>query len=186
MEPSPQTMEEVGRLCAAWSYLEMVTEQTIWGILDLNDKIGPIITYKLDMRGRWTLLTEWAPRKHTAADVKELSNINADVITANTDRNIIVHGRMHALAKTNLPVKPPSYTLLQDENITGYERIPCWTVYRGPQAGKNFPVSKSAVETVLLNIQTIGKRVANFNTRFGYTKTVTPMLDVEPDWPKPL
>jgi hypothetical protein len=186
MEPSPQTMEEVGRLCTAWAYLEMVTEQTIWGILGIDEKIGPIITYKLDMRGRWSLLIEWAPRKHTAADLKELSNINSDVVTVNADRNIIVHGIIHALAKTNLTAKPPSYFVLPTENITKFERIPCWTVSRGAGAGKNFPISKAAVETVRLNIQNVGKRVADFNTRFGYTKTVTPMPDVESGWPKPL
>lgn len=56
MEPSPQTFEEIGRLCVAWSYLEHVTEQTIWGVLELDDKLGPLITTRLDMRGRWDLI----------------------------------------------------------------------------------------------------------------------------------
>jgi hypothetical protein len=185
MEPSPETHEEVGRLCATWSYLELVTEQTIWGILEVDDKIGPIITYKLDMRGRWALLTEWAPRKHTAADCKELQDISTDVMKVNVDRNIIVHGIIHALATTNLVTKPPSYTIV-DQNITGFARIPCWTVSRGTEAGKNFPISKNAVEMVRLNIHKIGARVAAFNARFDYTKTVTPMPEVEADWPKPL
>jgi hypothetical protein len=185
MEPLPQTFEEVGRLCAAWSYLELVTEQAIWGILEVDDKIGPVITYRLDMRGRWSLLMEWAPRKHVGGDITELASINADIATVNTDRNIIVHGIVHALARTNLETKPPPYTIL-DENITGFERVPCWTVSRGSGAGKNFPISKNAVETARLNIQKVAKRVATFNARFNYTKTVTPMPDVEVDWPKPL
>ena len=33
MEPSSNTFMEVGRLCSAWSYVEWLTEQTVWGIL---------------------------------------------------------------------------------------------------------------------------------------------------------
>jgi hypothetical protein len=186
MEPSAKTMEEIGRLCGAWAYLEQVTEQTIWGILEVDDKIGPVITHRLDMRGRWSLLMEWAPRKHIAADLEELSKINTDVATINTDRNIIVHGIIHALARTTLTTRPPPYTILDNENIKGFERVPCWTVSRGSGAGKNFPISKDAVETVRLNIQKVGRRVATFNAQFGYTKTVTPMPDVQSGWPIPL
>lgn len=67
-----------------------------------------------------------------------------------------------------------------------FARVPCWTVARGPQAGKNFKVSKTAVEIVRTNIQNIGKRVLEFNERFGYVKTVTPQPDYELDWPKPI
>jgi hypothetical protein len=185
-EPTAKTMEEIGRLCGAWSYLELVTEVTLWGILEVDAKIGPVITYRLDMRGRWSLLMEWAPRKHATADLQELSNINTDVTTVNTDRNIIVHGIVHALAKTNLGANPPPYTVLDAENITEFERVPCWTVSRGSAAGKNFPLSSGAVETVRLNIQKVGRRVATFNARFGYVKTVTPMPGIEVGWPKPL
>jgi hypothetical protein len=183
MEPSPQTYEEVGRLCAAWSYLELVTEQTIWGVLEVDHKIGPIITYKLDMRGRWELLKEWAPRKHTAADCKELQVISTDVMKVNIDRNIIVHGIIHT--QGTLTTKPPLYTIV-DQYIAGLVRIPCWTVFRGAGAGKNFPISKNAVEMVRLNIQKIADRVTAFNARFDYTNAVTPMPEVETDWPKPI
>jgi hypothetical protein len=144
-------MAEIRRLCMAWAFLERVTERTIWGILDVDEKIGPVITYRLDMRGRWALLMDWAPRKHIGADLKELSEVNADVGTVNTDRNRIVHGIVHALAETNLQVPPPS-SILPTENIVGFVRVPCWTVTRGPGAGKNFPISTKAVETVRFNV----------------------------------
>jgi hypothetical protein len=130
MEPSPQTHEEVGRLCAAWAYLEHVAEQTIWGILEVDQKIGPIITYRLDLRGRWSLLTEWAPRKHSDADVKVLSNIAAQVRTVNTDRNIIVHGLIHAqMELPNHESKPAPYTIVgkAGERLP-FAQIPCWTI----------------------------------------------------------
>jgi hypothetical protein len=69
MEPSSETMAEIGRLCVAWAFLEGVTERTIWGILDVDEKIGPVITYRLDMRGRWALLMDWASRRHVGADL---------------------------------------------------------------------------------------------------------------------
>jgi hypothetical protein len=186
MEPSPQTFEEVGRLCTAWAYLEHVTEQTIWGVLEVDQKVGPVVTYRLDMGGRWSLLTEWAPRKHFPADVKVLSDIAAQVRTVNTDRNIIVHGLIHAeMELPNQEPKPAPYTIVgkAGERLP-FKRIPCWTVTRGPEAGKNFPISKEAVERVRLNIQKIGRDVVSFNARFNYTSTVTPMTEVEKDWPK--
>lgn len=157
MEPSPETFEEVGRLCAAWSYLELVTEQSIWGVLEVADKLGPVITSRLDMRGRWQLLLEWAPRKHEHRDLDELRSINVDMAAVGTDRNIIVHGIIHA--SMALHEKPPPYTILGAAGATmPFHRPPCWTVARGPNAGKNFPISKKAVETVRLNIQKVGKR----------------------------
>jgi hypothetical protein len=187
MEPSPQTYEQIGRLSSAWSYLEAVTDQTIWGILHLDDRLGPLITSRLDMRGRWDLILEWAPRKHSAGDVKELRDINIDIRTVNVDRNIIVHGIIHAMV--NIPGRKPAppYTIAgkTGDNIP-FVRAPCWTVSRGAEAGKNFPVSTQAVDIVCQNIQSIGERVQEFNKRFSYYKMVTPMPDVEKNWPKPL
>jgi hypothetical protein len=182
IEPLPATMEEIGRLCAAWSMLELRTEQTIWGILEVEDKIGPIITSRLDMRGRWQLILEWAPRKHSLTEVQELRTIDADVATVNVDRNIIVHGLIHASGRQK---QPTPTTGIPAEDVD-FSRVPCWTIARGPQAGKNFKVSKTAVEVVRTNIQNIGKRVFKFNERFGYMKTVTPQPDYEFDWPKPI
>jgi hypothetical protein len=50
-----------------------------------------------------------------------------------------------------------------------FTRIPYCTITRGPEAGKNFPISK---------------QVASFNARFNYISTVTPMPEVEKDWPR--
>ena len=76
--------------------------------------------------------------------------------------------------------------MLTTEKIVRFERVPSWTVTRGPAAGKNFPVSTKAVETVRLNVQKLAERLARFNAKFGYAKTVTPMPEVEKDWPRPL
>jgi hypothetical protein len=181
-EPSAGTMEEMGRLCGAWSFLELQTEMAIWGILGVADKLGPVITSRLDMRGRWQLLLEWAPRKHKPKELEELRLLNSDVTNVNVDRNIIVHGLVHAVGRR----KDGGVIHGVDPKDIEYDREPCWTISRGPQAGKNFPVSKKAVEIVRVNIQTVGHKLRKFNARFGYTHKVTPMPEVEKGWPKPI
>ena len=42
--PQPTHFVEVGRLCAAWAYFEMITDQLTWRILGVSPKIGSIIT----------------------------------------------------------------------------------------------------------------------------------------------
>jgi hypothetical protein len=71
-EPSQQTFQEIGTLCSAWSVLEMYTEKTIWGLLDADEKLGTIITGRLDLRARFELIFQHAPKKHLPADVQEL------------------------------------------------------------------------------------------------------------------
>src|SRR5262249_50804280 len=136
MEPTPKTMEEIGRLCGAWSYLEVLTEQTLWGILDADEKLGPVITWRLDMRSRWQLILEHAPKKHDSKDIDELRAINKDLATVTRDRNIIAHGLVHAAM--NFPGERPEPGvvdhLLKDADVM---RVPCWTVFRGAEAGKN-------------------------------------------------
>src|SRR5687768_5953228 len=89
-EPSRLTHEDVGRLCAAWSFLEYVTEQTLWGILDIkpDNKLGPLISWRLDMRGRWQLIIDQAESKHTKEDQATLRDINKKISDATRDRNI--------------------------------------------------------------------------------------------------
>jgi len=51
-EPNQETMATIGSLCGAWAYLEIVTEQAIWGILKLDVKLGQHITWRLYMKMR--------------------------------------------------------------------------------------------------------------------------------------
>jgi hypothetical protein len=94
-EASPAIFQEVGRLCSAWSFLEKRTENMLWGILDADERLGPIITWRLDLRGRWQLILKHAHKKHGADQIKELRNMNKDIVVVTRDRNIIVHGLIH-------------------------------------------------------------------------------------------
>jgi hypothetical protein len=67
-----------------------------------------------------------------------------------------------------------------------FARIPCWTVFRGAEAGKNFEISTEAVITVRDNIVKIGNRVTDFNNRYGYTKSSPHTDHLESGWPKPI
>jgi len=183
MEPSPQTMEEIGRLCGAWSFLEMVTETTLWGIVDANEKLGPLITWRLDLRSRWQLILEYGPKKHDEKVMAELRKLNKAVAAVARDRNIIVHGLVHAQVKFPDGVKPHR---IAPEDVRAFNRVPCWTVFRGAEAGKSFPVSQKAVEIVRINVQNIGQKVRAFNKVQKYKGADSPSGSIEQNWPKPL
>jgi hypothetical protein len=186
MEPTPETFMEMGQLCSSWSYLEAVTEEVLWGILDADQRLGPLITWRLDMRSRWQLILEHAPKKHGAKEMEELRSINKHLRTVTRDRNIIVHGLVHATLNLREPRPPrgqPAGHLMIPENLM---RIPCWTVFRGAEAGKNFPISTKAAKTVKENIGALARRVENFNARHGYPAGTPTNETIEADWPKPL
>src|SRR3954451_7224689 len=88
-EPSLDTFAEVGKLCVAWAYLEARTEATLWGILDVDERLGPLITPRLDLRGRWEMLLGQAPQRHTRDQIEILRRINKDLTPIMRDRNVI-------------------------------------------------------------------------------------------------
>lgn len=185
-EPSASTFEQVGRLCAAWSYLETVTEQTVWGIIGIDSKVGRFITWRLDLRGRWQLILDEATNKHTADDQKFLRNINKRVGIVTRDRNIIVHGVIRALVPLDPAAKQGEVAAKTGDPSLSFSLVPCWTVFRGAEAGKNFPISNNAVEMVLLNVQKTAKEIVDFNVRHKYSAINFPALTVEASWPKSL
>jgi hypothetical protein len=169
-EPSEATKAEVGQLCGAWAFLEIVTEQAIWGILRLDRRIGAHVTWRLDMKMRWELLLKVAA-EHLPGEMSFLRKINKDVTTCTRDRNIIVHGVVHALLEGGDQSKPKAF----------------WTVFRGADAGKRFLVSTEAVRIVRENLQKLGVDMQDFNRRHNF-----PAHDsltggsAEQNWPKPL
>jgi hypothetical protein len=169
-EPSSDTKAEIGSLCGAWAYLEIVTEQAIWGILKLDMKIGPLVTWRLDMKMRWDLILKVAD-DHIPAESAFLRKLNKGVVACTRDRNIVVHGVVHALIKDGDPNQPKAF----------------WTVFRGAEAGKKFPISTAAVRIVRENVQYIGHQLAAFNERHKFSPANHPGGGVEQtDWPKPL
>lgn len=184
MEPSPETKQEIGTLCMAWAFLESVTETTLWGVVDATEKLGPLITSRLDMRSRWQMILEYAPVKHDTKAVAELKGINKDLVPITRDRNIIVHGLVHAHV-----IRPPD-SIYGDSFGPGHDlnyiRKPCWAVFRGAGAGKVFPMSSGAVEIVRKNIQSLAERVIVFNKRHAYELSTQHTAPIEQNWPTPL
>lgn len=160
---------EVGSLCGAWAFLEIVTEQAIWGILKLDSKVGPHVTWRLDMKMRWELLLK-VSAEHLPGEVSFLRKANKAVTVCTRDRNIIVHGVIHALLEDGDPTKPVSF----------------WTVFRGADAAKKFPVSAKAVSIVRDNIQKIGRDMQAFNARHNFKDHSLTGGHAEQNWPKPI
>jgi hypothetical protein len=165
-------------------YLEYVTEHTAWGILGADAKWGEIISSKLDLKGFWNLIVDHAPTdlKQELKDLRKLINDAAD------DRNVIVHGQVHAVMMVGGDKLKDRqiYDIIGVEDVHSFAVPPSWVVHKGPNAGKCFPISTRAVEIVDENVYQIGLRVQNFNKRFGHYKGRVPSDEIATDWPKPL
>jgi hypothetical protein len=185
-EPTPETTLEIGRLCQAWAFLEHVSEAALCGIIGADERLARIFTWRLDLRSKWQLIVEQAPSKHSPQEVADLKGINKQLVIVTRDRNIVVHGVVNATAAiaTNLP--PPG-TIIHELGATiPFGRVPCWTLFRGAEAGRNFMISHKAVEIVRANIQNLSKRVLRFNATHNY-RSVTKLEDVvQSDWPVPI
>jgi hypothetical protein len=183
MEPTTRTCREIGRLCIAYAALESEVECTVWGILDLDGRIGPIVTGRQDLRNRFQIILEYAERKHTKGDIVELKEINKWLTPIMRDRNIVVHGLVSATIVQHGPL-PQRGTIVAQPFVFG--RTPCWTITKGGDAGKSFPVSPEAVTLIRNNIGKVSDRLMRFNQRFNYRLTSQQSDIVEQGWPKSL
>ncbi|MCJ2009172.1 hypothetical protein [Methylobacterium sp. J-092] len=166
--PEPELFEQIGRLCSSWSLLETLSEATIWGLLKVKPNVGEAITGRMDMRGRWQLLLDTAKNIHNDTDMACLKGFDRDIKVLNQDRNVVVHGVMSAII---------------NEEQNAYELGPAWSVQRGGNAGKRYPVSTEAVTIIRENIRTTGDKLAEFNGRFGYAIQSFPLGEVVKGWP---
>src|SRR5215218_6745857 len=106
------------------------------------------------------MILEYAPRKHDDNAKAILRGINKDIVPIARDRNIIVHGVVHSQAL--LPGGAAFGDKLGRTEEVPLTRLVCWTIYKGAEAGKNFPVSSKAVKTVRKNVQQVGHRIVAF------------------------
>jgi hypothetical protein len=187
MEPRSSTFREIGRLCSAWAALEMETEATLWGILSLQPSIGPHISWRRDLKSRWLLIVDAADQRHCTNDATFLRKMKKDIIIVSRDRNVIVHGLIHG------EVIIPGPRREHGEVIPGgsipsvpFSKQPCWTIFKGEDKGKSFPVSVDAVRIVHSNIGVLAERLRQFNKTHGYKIVSTISGGVEANWPKPL
>ena len=184
-EPSNETFAAVGHLCVAWSFVEMQSERVLWGILGLNAELSEAFVWRMGLLQRWQMIVREARKKFTEDEVEELKTIKKLVDTTQRDRNIVIHGVVHAEAR--LPKKPKSGEVIgTTQNPPPFERVPCWTIYMGDDAGKNFPVSTESVRTIIENAEKIQKLLGAYIDRKGFTSG-TPLAEtVEEDWPERL
>ena len=113
--------------------------------------------------------------------------MNKDITNVSRDRNIIVHGLIHAELITPEP-RPERGTVIPGGLIPSFpfSKQPCWTIFKGEDKGKSFPVSVEAVRIVLSNIDILAEKLQKFNKSNGYKIVSAISGDVEANWPKPL
>jgi hypothetical protein len=148
--------------------------------------LGPVISWKQDLKGRWQLIIEHAWKRHNELAVAELRSINKDIITTSIDRNIVVHGLVHA--KLSIPNNLARGATISGGTVPIYPMTapPCWTIFKGEGKGKSFPISTEAVTIIIDNINKIAERVAAFNLCHNYHEASIPSSTVEQSWPKKL
>lgn len=186
MEPSLKTYQEVGRLCSAWSYLEMLSERTLWGILDLNAKLAQAFVWRMQLSSKWQMIVREAKKSLPESDALTLKALAKSVNALARDRNIVIHGHVTALAQLPDPLPPPGGIIGPITDPLPFTRQPCWTIYMGEDAGKNFPISCEAVEIIVLNIQKVAEEILTFNMRRNFTEGTKIGSEVEEGWPIPL
>jgi hypothetical protein len=129
--PNAKLFEEVGRLCAAWAFLEVLLQNYIWRVLKVNEALGQHITYRLDAKQRWEMLCELA-EAHDQELFKLLKANNKTMATLAADRNLVVHGAIqwHPVRNTV-----------------------CWVIYKGAKKGLPQPCSTDFVTDAREKIQ---------------------------------
>ena len=169
LEPLMATYREVGRLCTAWAFVEMLTEVTLLGVLDLSVELTETLIWPMTLQKRWATITKAARSKLPPEAANAARRLEKMVRQVGRDRNIVVHGLVHAKVFSS-----------------GDVREVCWTIFMGEDAGRNFPVSVSAARIIRLNAQQLGSEIGAFNIRHGFNRRSAQRIEVERDWPKPL
>lgn len=164
----PAFVTDIGRLCAAWSFLELVTDRIVWGILGVDERIGSFITSPKDIGGRWKLIIAHGAPHVTAEQYATLKKINKLLEEVTADRNIIVHGQIFLLKHIK----------------TGHE-IMCARITCGASAGKNFPLSPEAIEIVINNTNKLSHAAMEIGNSKNWLSP-PPNAEIVSDWPKPI
>ena len=160
----PDYIPEVGKLCAAWSFFEYVTDRLLWGILNITPEIGGIICQYKDMPGRWSLIVNHSESVVSADEFQILKSVNKKLLSVSNDRNVVIHGQIL---------------------IGSDDQLPYAVITRGVNSGKLHLLSIEAVTTIIGNIVTLeqaARRIAN-NHRWLETIPSGPIIS---DWPKPI
>jgi len=161
----------------------MISERTLCGVLRITPDISKALIWHLPLRQRWQVIVRESKSRLPVEKVELLRQLSKRIEKIARDRNIVVHGVIHAkisaVSKTKRGDKLP---LRQAE----YSRAPCWTIYIGEDAGKNFPISKLALQKIIANIQNVTNELEVFNSEHNFVIGTDPDDYVQTDWPKSL
>ncbi|MBZ0163116.1 MAG: hypothetical protein K8H74_10430 [Notoacmeibacter sp.] len=166
IEPTMATRREVGTLCQAWSFLDLVSDILLYGLTNPSDEVISILSEKMEMRSKWENIFKLAKDKLSASDLAELKTIKKLIETVASDRNIIIHGEVSA-------------------DIAAFPAQAFWTIWKGANAGKRFPISTEAARIVCENVQYVANSVVDLNKKLGFGTRKT-HGEVVKDWPIPL
>lgn len=168
----------------AWSYLEMQSEMTLWGLLKLDQDLCQTFIWTMGIRQRWQMIVREAKKRLPENDYQILKGINKVLMVVMRDRNIAVHGLVHA--QMVLDSIPPKRTVIPD-GLSGphkFHRIPCWTIYIGEDAGKSFEISTESVIIIRENIHKLAEQIWKFNEAKSFTNRTKINDVIEQEWPK--
>lgn len=70
--PLPEHVPEVGNLCADWAFFERVTDDILWLLLGVDQKIGPLISAQKDMRAKWQMILDYFRHLPPLVPIKNL------------------------------------------------------------------------------------------------------------------
>lgn len=182
-EPSPETNEQIGRVCTAFAALEMHTEVLILGMLRLNQDQARAFVWRMQLQQRWQLICRESKSLLQPDDQSSLRTLKKRVERVARDRNIVVHGLVTAFIVA--PSTPPRFGAIIStvQAPPPFQSPPCWTMFMGEDAGKNFPISTEAVRMIYSNIIELNEEVARFNEAHGYATPSFRSKIVERDWP---
>lgn len=89
---SPEQLEAVGRIAAAWSYLESVLEAAIWSLCVLEESRGRALTTHMNLKMRIESLQTLLHVLGDDESARELSRRRKRIEKLGQKRNEIVHG----------------------------------------------------------------------------------------------
>ena len=160
----PEFMNQIGELCAAWSFLEYITDRILWRILEVNPKIGSMLTANKDLGSRWNLLVNNAGPFVDENELALLQRINTLLATVAIDRNIAVHGQV-----------------LKNRGTKQVFAV----VTRGKHADKHNLIDLPKIQTVIRNIKLLSLTATNIANTYDWLDE-EPVGEVNDDWAKPI
>lgn len=164
----------------------MLTERTLWGLLDLNERLAQAFVWRTQMLSRWQIIKRVGRDFLSEEDFRKLMDIKKSVETCARDRNIVVHGVVNATITLESSTLPRGAIAVNLPAETTFVQPPSWVIFMGEDAGKNYPISTRAVETIISNVNKVGKDLLEFNQIHGFLSGTETSVAAEANWPKPL